>query len=131
MNQLFIIPFAVACFAFAPIAQGRQRSASGSLSKKECSSVPKAWSILMKAYQARDSKMYAKALKCLRSDIKFGGTAEISSGVSIGHFCSSGNNAITGTFPTGGTPIACVALPRGVVAYSDNFATCRGSCAAR
>jgi hypothetical protein len=100
--------------------------ATGSKSD-DCISVPAAWSALMKAYTARDSTTYAAALQCLRADIPFGGTAEVSNGVSIGHFCSGANDSITGPFPTG-TAIACVNLPNGVVAYTDNFATCTLSC---
>jgi len=81
----------------------------------DCSSVPAAWSALMKAYTARDSTTYAVALECLRTDIPFGGTKEVSNGVSIGHFCSSRNDSITGTFPTG-TAFSCTNLPSGVVA---------------
>ena len=101
----------------------------------DCSSVSKAWSALITAYTARDRSTYAAALQCLRTDIPINKTKEVSNGVSIGHFCSGGNNSITGPFPTG-TAIDCANLPTlqkgnlrsGVVAYSDNFATCTGSC---
>jgi len=94
-----------------------------------CCSVSTAWSNLRRAYRAHDSTTYAAALECLRVNIPFEGTAEVADGVSIGHFCSGGNNSITGPFPTG-TEIACADLPNGVVAYTDNFATCTGSCPA-